>query len=227
MPVNCGRVLTCTVVVFFVFTVVLVPLFLYRCSCTIVFTGAERAFRALQHQVHAARARAAVARTPNPIIDDRADYASRASQKANDDVERVRRAMLSFLQLEGGGCSAQKTREQCESMLALWDATNGADGNVCSFCTLPRMFGGPKYECKSCFFCAFVVCTLSIIFTHTRLTTNAYGGVVCRYGMQFSLRTIEKKLGMHYRLRYVSGQKTGGTKTATRTERRGTTLEFL
>ena len=101
--------------------------------------------------MHAARARAAVARTPNPIIDDRADYASRASQKANDDVERVRRAMLSFLQLEGGGCSAQKTREQCESMLALWDATNGADGNVCSFCTLPRMFGGPKYECKSCF----------------------------------------------------------------------------
>jgi hypothetical protein len=58
--------------------------------------------------------------------------------------------MLSFLQVEGGGCSAQKTQQQCENMLSLWDATNGKDGNACSFCTLPRKYGGPKYACIEC-----------------------------------------------------------------------------
>ena len=113
---------------------------------------AERAFRALQRQVHAARAKEAMENGHNPPKNRNniANYALKATAMADQEVERVRQTMTSFLEIQGGGCSAQKTEEQCQSMLDLWDATNGADGNICSFCTLPREFGGPKFECMEC-----------------------------------------------------------------------------
>jgi hypothetical protein len=114
---------------------------------------AERAFQALQRQVHAARAQKALEENDetHEQYQDMLHYAAHSKKIADEEVENVRTTiMMSFLQLEGGGCSAQKTAGQCQSMLDLWDATDGTDGNVCSFCTLPREYGGPQYECLEC-----------------------------------------------------------------------------